>query len=235
MKKIDWYILKKVLVTFFFCMILFTLIAVAIDSSEHTENFVKSGLSTSQIFSQYYIGFIPYIWGLLFPLFVFIAVIYTTSRLAMRSEVIAILAGGTSFIRFLRPYVFSGIILAAILYIASREFIPKGNEIRSNFHVKYFDRQDLGHVGYQDTYYRRADSNSYIGIKYYDSSMKTSAGFFLHRTKGNQVVYNLRAESMKWDSAKKNWQLTNAVERKVEAKGEVINTYPSYNIDLHLK
>ena len=235
MKKIDWYILKKVLVTFFFCMILFTMIAVAIDSSEHTENFVKSGLSTRQIFTQYYIGFIPYIWGLLFPLFAFISVIYTTSRLAMRSEIIAILAGGTSYIRFLRPYVFGGIILASLLYIASREFIPKGNEIRSIFHVKYFDRQDLGQVGYKDTYYRRSDSNSYIGIKYYDSIMKTAGGFFMHRTKGNQVVYNLRADAMKWDTAKRNWQLTNAIERKVEAKGEIVNIYPIYNIDLHLK
>jgi lipopolysaccharide export system permease protein len=143
MKKIDWYILKKVLVTFFFCMILFTMIAVAIDSSEHTENFVKSGLSSREIFTQYYIGFIPYIWGLLFPLFVFISVIYTTSRLAMRSEIIAILAGGTSYLRFLRPYFFGGSYLRHYSTIASREFIPKGNEIRSNFHVKYFDRQIL--------------------------------------------------------------------------------------------
>ncbi|HET6766660.1 MAG TPA: LptF/LptG family permease [Chitinophagaceae bacterium] len=235
MKKLDWYILKKILVTFFFCMILFTLIAVAVDSSEHTENFVKSGLSTRQIFLQYYLGFIPYIWGLLFPLFVFIAVIYTTSRLAMRSEIIAMLAGGTSYNRFLRPYLFGGVILASLLYIASRDFIPKGNEIRSNFHVKYFDRQDLGQQGYKDTYYRRSDSNSYIGIKYYDSIMKSAGGFFLHRTKDNQVIYNLRADAMKWDTAKKNWQLTNAVERKVGAKGEMVTTYASYNIDLNLK
>ncbi len=235
MKKLDWYILKKILVTFFFCMILFTFIAVAVDSSEHTENFVKSGLSTRQIFLQYYLGFIPYIWGLLFPLFVFIAVIYTTSRMAMRSEIIAILAGGTSFLRFLRPYFFGGLILASLLYIASREFIPKGNEIRSVFHVKYFDRQDLGQQGYKDTYYRRSDSNSYIGVKYYDSLMKSAGGFFLHRTKDNRVIYNLRADAMKWDTAKHNWQLTNAVERKVEANGEIVTTYPSYNINLNLE
>jgi lipopolysaccharide export system permease protein len=208
---------------------------VAIDSSEHTENFVKSGLSTKQIISQYYVGFVPYIWGLLFPLFAFIAVIYTTSRMAMKSEIIAILAGGTSYIRFLRPYFVGGIILASLLYAASREFIPKGNEIRSNFHVKYFDRQDLGNVGYKDTYYRRSDTNSYIGIKYYDSIMKSSAGFFLHRVQGNHVIYNLRADAMKWDTAKKDWQLTNAVERKVDSNGETINVYPTYNIDLNLK
>jgi lipopolysaccharide export system permease protein len=235
MKTLDWYILKKILVTFFFCMILFTLIAVAVDSSEHTENFVKSGLSTRQIFSQYYLGFIPYIWGLLFPLFVFIAVIYTTSKMAMRSEIIAILAGGTSFVRFLRPYFLGGLILASLLYIASRDFIPKGNEIRSNFHVKYFDKQDLGEPSYIDTRYRRSDSNSYVGIKYYDTIMKSAGGFFLHRVKGNEVIYNLRADAMKWDTAKKTWQLTNAVERKVQPAGEVVTLYPTYNIDLHLK
>lgn len=235
MKTFDWYILKKILITFFFCMILFTMIAVAVDSSEHTENFVKSGLSSSQIFSQYYIGFIPYIWGLLFPLFVFIAVIFITSKMAMRSEIIAILASGTSYLRFLRPYFFGGIILASLLFIASRQFIPKGNEIRSNFHVKYFDRQDIGRQGYQDTYYRRSDSNSYVGIKYYDSIMKNAGGFFLHRTKDNQVVYNLRADAMKWDTAKKNWLLTNAVERKVLPGGEVVTRLASYNINLNLQ
>src|SRR5437762_11529338 len=101
MKKLDWYILKKLFVTFFFCMLLFTLIAVAVDSSEKTDDFVKSGLTTTQIITEYYFGFIPYIWGLLFPLFVFIAVIFFTSRMAARSEVIAILASGVSYNRFL--------------------------------------------------------------------------------------------------------------------------------------
>jgi lipopolysaccharide export system permease protein len=211
------------------------MIAIAIDSSEHTENFVKSGLSTKQIISKYYVGFIPYIWGLLFPLFVFIAVIYTTSRLAMRSEIIAMLASGTSYIRFLRPYIFAGFILASILYIASRDFIPKGNEIRSSFHVKYFDRQDLGHPDYKRTNYRRSDTNSYVGIRDYDTIMKTSGAIFLHRVRKNEVIYNLRADAMKWDTAKKNWLLTNAVERKVGEKGEEVKVYPSYSIDLHLK
>jgi lipopolysaccharide export system permease protein len=90
MNKIDWYILKKFVVTFFFCMVLFTLIAVAVDTSEKTDDFVKTGLSTLQIIQQYYFGFVPFIWGLLFPLFVFIAVIFFTSRMATRSEIVAV-------------------------------------------------------------------------------------------------------------------------------------------------
>jgi hypothetical protein len=96
----------------------------------------------------------------------------------MRSEIIAILAGGTSYMRFLRPYFFWRVILASILYIASKEFIPKGNEIRSNFHVKYFDRQDLGQVGYKELIIVVQILSSYIGIKYYDSIMKTCRRFF---------------------------------------------------------
>ena len=84
-KKLDWYILRKFITTFFFCMLLFTVIAVAVDSSEKTDDFVKTGLSTYQIIKEYYTGFVPYIWGLLYPLFVFIAVIFFTSKMALRS------------------------------------------------------------------------------------------------------------------------------------------------------
>jgi lipopolysaccharide export system permease protein len=96
LKKLDWYILRKFLTTFFFCVFLFTIIAVVVDISEKTDDFVKSGLTAGQIFTQYYLGFIPFIDALLFPLFVFIAVIFFTSKMAGRSEVISILSSGTS-------------------------------------------------------------------------------------------------------------------------------------------
>src|SRR3954463_14988578 len=118
-KKIDWYILRKFFTTFIFCMLLFTVIAVAVDSSEKTDDFVKSGLSTSQIIRQYYFGFVPWIWGLLYPLFVFIAVIFFTSKMALRSEVVAIIASGTSFNRWLRPYLIGGLVFGGMLWLAN--------------------------------------------------------------------------------------------------------------------
>lgn len=142
MHKIDWYILKKFLVTFIFCLLLFTAIAVAVDSSEKTDDFVKTGLSTFEIIKQYYLGFVPWIWSLLFPLFVFIAVIFFTSKMATRSEIIAILASGTSYNRFLRPYVVGGLLLSSILWVGSRYLVPKANTIKSNFQASYFDKND---------------------------------------------------------------------------------------------
>jgi lipopolysaccharide export system permease protein len=236
MRKIDWYILKKFFVTFFFCMFLFTLIAVAVDSSEKTDDFVKSGLTTQQIVTQYYFGFVPYIWGLLFPLFVFIAVIFFTSRLAARSEVVAILASGTSYNRFLRPYVIGGFLLALMLWLASRYVIPKAQEIRSNFQSTYIDKYGVKSGTYRtSTIYKRSDSNTYVGFRYYDTSSKTAGGFYLDRVKDNHMVYNLRAEMMTWDTSKRNWKLTNVTERFINGLQERIVTKPEMHLNLNIK
>lgn len=236
MRKIDWYILKKLFVTFFFCMFLFTLIAVAVDSSEKTDDFVKSGLTTLQIIKQYYFGFVPYIWGLLFPLFVFIAVIFFTSRMAARSEVIAFLASGTSYNRFLRPYIIGGFLLALMLWFANRYVIPKAQEIRSNFQAIYIDKYGVKSDPFHtSTIYKRSDPNTYVGFRYYDTSSKTAGGFYLDRIKDNKVVYNLRAETLTWDTAKRNWKLRNATERYINGLHETVNIKDEMHLNLNIK
>src|ERR1700722_2211217 len=139
MKKIDWYILKKFLSTFFFAIMLFTLISVVVDISEKTDDFVKSNLSFTQIVMQYYIGFVPYIIAFLFPLFVFLAVIFFASKMAARTEVIAILSSGVSFRRYLRAFWVGGLFLGLILWWADRIIVPKANQIRTDFQAKYVD------------------------------------------------------------------------------------------------
>ena len=239
MQKLDWYILKKFLVTFIFCLLLFTVIAVAVDTSEKTDDFVKAGLSTSGIIREYYLGFVPWIWSLLFPLFVFIAVIFFTSRMATRSEIIAILASGTSYNRFLRPFFIGGLLLASILWLGSRYWIPKANVIKSNFQTKYMDRNDPSKNGSSGNcptcFYKRVDTNTFIGVKDFDTSSKMARGFFMEKVKDNKVVYNLRAETMRWDTAIKKWSLTNAAERYVNVMGEQMKYYPTLAITLSIK
>lgn len=239
MKKIDWYILKKFIVTFLFCMLLFTVVAVAVDSSEKTDDFVKANLNTRQIITEYYLGFVPWIWSLLFPLFVFIAVIFFTSRLASRSEVIAILAGGASFNRFLRPYIVGGLLLAAVLWVGSRYWIPRANGIRSNFQAKYVDKNDpTKNAPVSDCsgcFYRRLDSNTYMGIKSYDTASRSAPVFFMERIKGNKVIYNLRAGYIVWDEPKHKWKLNNAVERQIDSMHESVRKYDTLLLDLPLK
>jgi lipopolysaccharide export system permease protein len=239
MQKIDWYILKKFLVTFVFCLLLFTVIAVAVDSSEKTDDFVKANLSTVEIIKQYYFGFVPFIWSLLFPLFVFIAVIFFTSRLATRSEIIAILASGNSYNRFLRPYLVGGLLLASLLWVGSRHWIPKANSIRSTFQNNYLDGSDptknRNFGSCPRCFYRRIDPNTYIGIREYDTTTKSAQGFFLNRIKDNKLVYNLRAQTIRWDTARKKWQLLNAAERTINTLGEVLKLHDTLTINLQLK
>lgn len=239
MKKIDWYIFKKLIVTFVFCLLLFTIVAVAVDSSEKTEDFVRSGLSTSDIITKYYLGFVPFIWSLLFPLFVFIAVIFFTSKMANRSEVIAILASGTSYQRFLRPYIIGGIMLSAVLWVGSRYWIPKANAIRSNFQQNYVDNRDptknrtLGNC--YECYYLRTDSNTFVGIKEFDTATKSSRMFFMEKVENNKLIYNLRAERMQWDTAIKKWQLINASERFIDSMKERVLFHDTLVINLKIK
>ena len=239
MQKLDWYILKKFLVTFFFCLILFTTIAVAVDTSEKTDNFVSSGLSTMELIQQYYAGFIPWIWGLLFPVFVFISVIFFTSRLAMGSEIVAILASGVSYNRILRPYIIGGLFFALLLWIGNRTFIPKANYIRSKYRITYLDKDKVSgernYSGCYNCFYMRADTNTFVGIKDFYPAAKTGYGFFLQKVQGEKIIYNLRGNLIRWDTTQQKWQLQNALERIVDSMGEKIQRYDSLYIDLNIK
>lgn len=220
-------------------MMLFTVVAVAVDSSEKTDDFVNTGLSTLEIIKQYYFGFVPFIWGLLFPLFVFIAVIFFTSRMATRSEIIAILASGTSYNRFLRSYFVGGLFLGLLLFFGNRYLIPSANSIKADFQTKYLDKgkqtgqQNQTHCW--NCYYLRLDTNTYIGLKTYDTTTKSASSFFLERLKNNKVVYNLRANSIRWDTATRKWRMYNVTERVVDSMREVVRQIPDTALAISLK
>ena len=239
MGKIDWYILKNFLVTFVFCMLLFMVVAVAVDTSEKADDFVKTGLSTYEIIKQYYFGFVPFIWGLLFPLFVFISVIFFTSRMASRSEIIAILASGTSYNRMLRPYLVGGLFLGLVLWFGNRYLIPKANGIQATFKTQYFDKNDptknVPLSNCRNCFYRRIDSITYVGLKNYDTTTKSGTSFFLDRVRNNKVIYNLRASSIQWDVNKKKWRLLNVLERKVDSMSETSNKFDTLVLNISLK
>ncbi|AXY78814.1 YjgP/YjgQ family permease [Paraflavitalea soli] len=240
MKILDWYILKKFLTTTLFIALIFSLISVVIDTSEKADDFVKSGLSTYQIIMKYYIGFVPFILSMIFPLMVFIAVIFFTSKMAGRSEIVAILAGGVRFNRLLRPYMIGAFLLGGFFWYATQYLLPKANVIYGNFQATYIDSKssyEQGEYGKRSrNYYIRIDTNTFAGLRNYDTTTKSASnGFFLDRMKGTQVVYNLRAETVRWDTAKKTWKLENAVERKIDGLTETVRAIPSMDIKLNVK
>ena len=225
MKKIDGYILRKFYSTFFYCLLLFTLIVVVVDMSEKTEDFARSGLSASQIFYDYYLGFIPHIDAMLFPLFVFISVIFFTSKMAGRSEVVAILSSGVSFKRYLMPFFVGGFSLALMLWLGNRNLIPRANEKWANFEKKYTNLNAAPsptRSSYKQNVYFRIDSVTYASIKGYDTISKIGTNLYINRFSNNKLVYNMRAMNFHWDTASKKWRLNSVTERELGAISEKV-------------
>lgn len=222
MKKIDWYILKKFLTTFFFCLLLFTAIVVVVDFSEHADDFVKSKLSIGPIITDFYFGLIPRIDAMLFPLFVFLSVIFFTSKMAGRSEVVAILSSGVSFMRFLLPFWVGSFLLGGLLWGAYQYVVPNANRKWAVFEAKYISPGGDNSGTYRRNIYFRIDSTTYAGIRGYDTAYKSGSTFFVYRFSNNKLVYNLRASSFSWDTTANKWQLQNVLERKFKAVTEEV-------------
>ena len=237
-KKLDRYIISKYLTTFFFCLLLLTAIVVVVDVSEHTDDFVKSKLPVSKIITDFYFGFIPRIDAMLFPLFVFISVIFFTSKMATRSEVIAILSSGVSYRRFLLPYIIGGVFLSVLLWLGYQYVVPKANKKWGDFEKKYIDPNfgnANGNTTYKQYLYFRNDSNTYIGIRGYDTISKIGNGFFVQRFSNNKLLYNLRADNFSWDTTTKKWKLANVMERTLNGITENVKRYPELQMTYNFK
>jgi lipopolysaccharide export system permease protein len=232
MKKLDWYILKKFYSTFFFIILMMLLIVLVIDYSEKTDDFVKAQKSFTDVFKQYYVGFIPHIISLLFHLFVFIAVIFFTSKMAAQTEVIPILAAGVTYNRFLRPYIIGSGFLALLLWWSSNGFIPRSNKLQTEFRAKYIDINTSADQKPKNYYtkYLKIDSTTFAGIKQYDTSTRSAQQFFYHSIQNNRLNKNGRGSSFKWDTAKatrNTWRMDNVVERTI-AKNELTDSFYAF-------
>ena len=117
MKKLDLYIVRKFLGTFFFAILLIISIAVVFVLVEKIDDFAEKGAPLKAIIFEYYLNFIPYFANLFTPLFVFIAVIFFTSKMASHTEITAMHASGISFNRFLRPYMLASTVIALLSWV----------------------------------------------------------------------------------------------------------------------
>lgn len=237
MKKIDAYILGKYLKTFFFSLILFTVVTIVIDISEHTDDFAKSNLPVTSIITDYYFGFIPRIVAMLFPLFIFISVIFFTSKMAGRSEVIAILSSGVSFNRYMRPFMIGGLLMSLLLWLGYQTVVPRANLKWAEFEKNYIKVNSKG--GRKSTYlqnlYFKESKNTWVGIRGYDTVTRVGNNFFLNTFEDDSLVYNMRANGFRWDTAENKWQFNNVFKRTIEGINEKVEHKHSYSTSLNFK
>ena len=237
MKIIDKYILRKFFLTFFFFLLALTVLVLIVDLSEKTDDFAKSKLSFETIIVQYYFDFISRIDSMLFPLFIFLSVIFFTSIMANRTEIVAILSSGVSFSRFLVPYILGGLFFTIFLWWCNQYILPPANQKWATFIAKYVDYNSAGYQDARNIHnkYFKLDSFSYAGVKYYDTINRTGSDFFMQRFNNTQLVYNLRAQSFSWDTATRKWKLFNVIERSINGLHQEVKQVSEMKMNFNFK
>ena len=220
LRRIDWYIIKKFLGTYFFSIALIISIAVVFDVNEWIDNFINNKAPVKAIIFDYYANFIPYFSNLFSPLFVFISVIFFTSKLAENSEIIAMMSTGMCFKRLLRPYMVSAAIISVLTFGMGAYVIPKGNVTRLNFEDKYKKKKKQEYVRNVQV---EVDSGVIAYMERYENYNKTAYRFSLDKFVDKKLVSHLTARSATYDTTTVHkWTLKNYMIREMEGMRETI-------------
>lgn len=212
LKILDKYILKRFIGTFFFSISLMLCIFIVFDISEKLQTFVADKIPLKEIVFDHYLNFIPYYGNLFSPLFTFIAVILFTSKMAYKTEFVAILSSGTSFRRILRPYMIGAALITIMSLILNHFVIPKSNRVRIGFEDKYINN---GYNTEERNIHRQLSPGTSLYMADYDNFSNTAHNISIEKIANNKQISMLKAESMKWDSIAGSWHLTNVFEREL--------------------
>ncbi len=224
MKRLDWYIIKKFIGTYIYSILLIISISIVFDFNEHMAKFANNHAPWRAIVFDYYANFIPYFSNLFSPLFVFIAVIFFTSKLAGNSEIIAMLAAGTSFRRLLRPYMFSAALIAALNFGLGAYVIPHGNIIRQNFEELYKNKRK--NTSAQNVQLQ-VGPGTIAYIQQYDNVSKRGYGFSLDKFENKKLVSHMTANVIQYDTisdSRNHWKAINYKIRTLKGLREHITT-----------
>ena len=206
---LDWYIIKKFIGTYIYSILLIISIAIVFDFNENLSKFTQYHAPWRAIVFDYYANFIPYYSNLFSPLFVFIAVIFFTSKLAGNSEIIAMLAAGVSFKRLMRPYMFSCVLIALTTFYLNSFVIPHGTVIRQNFEALY--RNSKRNTSAENVQLM-VGPGTIAYIQHYDNRYKRGFGFCLDKFEDKKLVSHMTAMEIQYDTisdSKYHWKATN--------------------------
>lgn len=212
-------------------MVLIIVIVVVFDVSEKIDDFIAKEAPFKAIVFDFYFNFIPYFVNLFSPLFTFIAVIFFTSKMATRTEIVAILSSGVSYRRLLFPYMLSATVIAILSLYLNNFVIPHATKKRIAFEDKYirnefYNRDKNIHI--------QIAPDNYIYLERFSTEENTGYKFSLEKFKDGKLYYKLISENIKWDTVKSHWEINNYYIRHINGmdetirKGTVIDTTFSF-------
>ena len=234
MRILDVYIIKKFLLTFLMMFLLFIPIGILVDISEKIDKFKEHELSFTQIL-DYYSDFVWYYGYFLFPIFVFLSVIWFTSKLSSNSEITAILSSGISFNRFLRPYIISALIIFLFSAFSGMFIVPEKNKSFNEFQFKYLSKnkrdRNLSNL------YKQISENEYIYVSSYNPTRSQAYNFSYELFNENKLLKKITARNIRWIEDDSIFRLTDFFKRTYNEELEIIesrriyDTIFNFNID----
>ena len=219
MKILDWYILKRYLITFILMLLLFIPIGITINLAEKIDKILEHEVPFDAV-ALYYLDFTIYFANLLFPLFLFLSVIWFTSKLANNTEVIAFLSSGVSFSRFLRPYFIGASIVAVFALVLGMFLAPKASKGFNEFTFKYFKGNKKAKV--TQNIYRQINDNDYIYVSNFNTKNNQGSNFTLEHVVDNKLVYKIEANRIKYIEKDSTYRLTNYVKRIIGEGDDIL-------------
>lgn len=209
---LDWYITRKFLSTFFFALGLIIMIAIVFDISEKVDDFLEKKAPLKAIVFDYYLNFIPYFANLFSPLFIFISVIFFTSKMASQTEIVAILSSGVSFRRLLVPYMAVAFLLAALSFYLNGWVIPHANETRLAFENTYIKNP---YVLKSRNIHRQLKPGEFIYFESYNTIEQMGFRFSYEKFEERKLVYKFTAERLSWDTTTSKWKAEDYMIREI--------------------
>ncbi len=212
MKILDRYILKTLLSTFFFVVLILLAVITVIDLTEKMDKFAKAGVTSGQI-AAYYLDYIAWIGSFITPITMFIATVYVCARMAGHTEVIAVLSSGISFRRFMLPFLVGAVFIGVISFTLNGWIIPNSNKSRLEFevqHIKnpyYFDQRNI---------HLQVAPDIYLYLQSYNNNTHTGYHFSIERFQDNRLIEKLTANRIEWDTAKQKWTLRDYKIRRID-------------------
>lgn len=217
LKLIDRFLIRQYLTTFFFILGMVLVICLMVDFVEKIDEFIEKDPPMSEILFEYYLNFIFYWGNLLAPVCVCLAVIFFTSRMAGRSEIVPLLSSGVSFYRLLVPYVFTSILLAGISFGLKSYIIPDSTAVRIEFEYKYLKKR---RISSNKNVHKKVAPDTYVYMSYFNERTGEGHLFALERIVDGEIRTKLDARKAVWVDSTQSWELRRVQVREIEGTRE---------------
>ncbi|MGF1534306.1 MAG: LptF/LptG family permease [Bernardetiaceae bacterium] len=202
-KILDRYLLRQFFQTYIFTVFLLVMIVSVIDYSEKSDDFLNIPFKT--IFFSYYLNFFLFVANLVTPIIVFIATVFVTARLAGRTEIIAMLSGGMSFGRIMRPYFIGAFLIALGSFLLNGWVTPRANRIKAQFEMAYIKNPFRFE---ERNFHVKIDSTTYIYLQNYNNALRTGYKFTMERISDSlDLKEKLSTDLIRWDTTKNTWHI----------------------------